>query len=72
VRFHGLFLTASLDERIARVTARAHDASDADVAVARQQETYERGAMDWTEIDASRDVAPTLKAVRTAIGSHAR
>jgi aminoglycoside phosphotransferase family enzyme/predicted kinase len=72
VRFHGLFLTTGLDERIARVTARAHDASDADVAVARQQETYERGAMDWTEIDASRDVAPTLKAVRTAIGSHAR
>ena len=42
--FHGLFLTADLATRIARVGGRKGDASDADAAVARQQEQYDLGA----------------------------
>ena len=33
--------------RLARVGGRAHDASDADAAVARAQEQYDLGALDW-------------------------
>ena len=45
--FHGLFLTADLATRVARVGARVEDASDADAAVARAQEQYDLGALDW-------------------------
>ena len=46
-RFHGLFLTADLATRLARVGGRKGDASDADAAVARAQEQYDLGAIDW-------------------------
>jgi uncharacterized protein len=52
VPFCGLFLTADLETRIARVGARIGDASDADAAVAKSQETYDAGPIDWTPIDA--------------------
>ena len=61
----GLFLTADLATRVARVGARAHDASDADAAVARAQESYEIGALDWTVIDASGPPAETLARTRS-------
>jgi aminoglycoside phosphotransferase family enzyme/predicted kinase len=67
VAFRGWFLVADLDARVARVSARAHDASDADAAVAREQESYERGAMDWVEIDASGAVDATLAAAQAAL-----
>jgi aminoglycoside phosphotransferase family enzyme len=51
--FHGLFLTADLSVRLARVGGRSSDASDADAAVARAQEQYELGALDWMKVDAS-------------------
>jgi aminoglycoside phosphotransferase family enzyme/predicted kinase len=51
--FHGLFLTAPLATRVARVGGRAGDASDADAEIARAQERYELGTMTWTQIDAS-------------------
>ena len=45
--FHGLFLTADLGVRVSRVGARTGDASDADAQVARAQEQYDLGALDW-------------------------
>jgi aminoglycoside phosphotransferase family enzyme/predicted kinase len=53
VPFRGLFLTADLDTRVRRVGARTADASDADAAVAKSQENYDTGPIDWTAIDAS-------------------
>jgi predicted kinase len=65
--FHGLFLTADLQTRIARVGARAADASDADAAVARRQEQYDLGVIDWPTIDAGGDPAETLRRARAAL-----
>ena len=67
VAFRGLFLTASLEARVARVETRPRDASDADAAVARQQESYARGAMDWTEVDASDALDETLASAQAAL-----
>jgi hypothetical protein len=69
VPFRGLFLTADLDVRVARVSARSRDASDADAAVAREQEAYESGPIEWTKVDASGELAPTLAAARRAVSA---
>jgi hypothetical protein len=58
--FTGLFLAAGLDTRIARIGGRVGDASDADAAVARAQEAYDLGSLDWTRVDASGTPADTL------------
>jgi predicted kinase len=69
IPLRGLFLTASLDTRIGRVGGRARDASDADQAVARAQEQYDLGRLDWAQIDASGTVADTLTRVKVALSS---
>jgi uncharacterized protein len=61
VPFHGLFLEAPLATRLARVGGRSRDASDADAAVARAQESYDLGALAWTRIDASGTPEETLR-----------
>jgi predicted kinase len=68
VVFHGLFLNADLATRVARVGTRGRDASDADAAVAREQEGYDLGDLDWTRIDASGTPAQTLAHALAALG----
>ena len=68
-RLRGLFLVADLATRTARVGARRNDASDADANIAREQETYDLGEMDWTVIDASGTPEDTLQRARAALAS---
>jgi uncharacterized protein len=70
VRLVGLFLTASAEIRLARVGTRLHDASDAEDAVARAQERYDLGPIDWTQIDASGTVEETLVRAQAALDQH--
>lgn len=65
--FAGLFLVADLKTRLARVGTRGPDASDADAKVARLQEEFPLGAMDWTVIDASSSPEATLAKARAAL-----
>jgi uncharacterized protein len=67
VPLQGLFLTADLATRIARVGGRRHDASDADAAVAATQESYQLGALTWPKIDASGTVAQALRRAFAAL-----
>ena len=64
---HGLFLTADLETRLRRVGGRSHDASDADAAVAREQEEFDVSLMNWTVVDASGTPDQTLANARTAV-----
>jgi uncharacterized protein len=66
-RLHGLFLTAPLETRLARVGGRTHDASDADREVAQAQEAYELGQLDWIRIDAAGTPSDTLARARAAL-----
>ena len=65
--FHGLFLTADLATRVARVGARVADASDAGPDVARQQEHYDLGRLDWIAVDAAGTPAATLAGALEAL-----
>jgi predicted kinase len=67
--FRGIFLTADLPTRVARVSGRTADASDADAAVARVQEDYDLGEFEsaWTLIDASGTPEETLSLVKAAL-----
>jgi predicted kinase len=67
VRFSGLFLVADLATRSERISGRRNDASDADASVARQQEAYDLGAMEWNIVDASASPAATLARARAAL-----
>jgi uncharacterized protein len=72
VPLQGLFLTADLATRIARVGGRTNDASDAGAAVAQAQEDYDLGALEWPKIDASGTPVDTLARARAALSADPR
>jgi uncharacterized protein len=63
----GLFLTADMATRLARVGGRFGDASDADAAVAQAQEGYDLGPLQWAKIDASGTPEAALAGARAAL-----
>jgi aminoglycoside phosphotransferase family enzyme/predicted kinase len=67
-QFHGMFLSTDLASRLARIGMRSHDASDADALVARRQENYDLGTMEWTRVDASGTPEETLPRASMVIG----
>ncbi len=66
---HGLFLAADLEVRLARIGARKRDASDADAAIARTQENYDIGALEWARIDASGEPEATLSRAKATLAA---
>jgi uncharacterized protein len=50
------------------VSGRGRDASDADAAVVRGQESYDLGTLDWRRIDASGSPEETFAGARAAMG----
>ena len=65
----GLFLTADLSTRLDRVGTRAADASDADRSVAKAQERFDLGPLEWTPIDASGPPEATLSQAKAALSA---
>jgi uncharacterized protein len=66
--FQGLFLTASLEARLARVVGRCGDASDAGAAVARKQEEFDLGRIAWSKVDGSGTPEETLLRAQGMLG----
>lgn len=65
--FIGIFLTADLATRIKRIGQRVNDASDATADLARIQDRYDVGPMDWKVVDASGTPEQTLNQCKTAM-----
>lgn len=68
-RFFGLFLVADLKIREQRISQRTSDASDATVEVARLQEGYDIGTIDWAIVDASGAPEETLRECQKRIAA---
>lgn len=67
VAFDGIWLEAALATRIARMGGRVADASDADAAVARMQESYDPGPIAWTKVEAGAELPEVTAAARRAL-----
>ena len=65
--FAGVWLEAPLDTRIGRIEARSGDPSDADVAVARKQESYAIGVLGWPSVRATAPLEHVLAHVRPLV-----
>lgn len=61
VPFAGIFLTADLATRQARVSRRTGDASDATADVVQVQERYSLGEMGWSTVDGSGTLAQSAE-----------
>jgi predicted kinase len=68
VPFSGVWLEASPDVLLARVTRRTMDASDADAGVVAAQVRQDAGPVSWQRLDASRPLSDVLADVRRAAG----
>lgn len=68
VPFTGFWLEAPTEVRVARVEARANDASDAKAAVVREQLGWELGPVSWQKLDASRPLGELTVAALKRIG----
>jgi uncharacterized protein len=66
--FHGLWLEAPAEVMEKRVTQRTFNPSDADVAVVRQQLSYDLGVMEWDRIDSAGAKSTTLDKALKALG----
>ena len=71
-RFVGLFLTADLATRLARIEQRRGDASDATRDVALKQETFAIGTVNWHMIDASGTPERSLRSASTTLLAEAK
>ena len=67
VRFDGIWMEAPLAERMARVTNRRNDASDATAEVAKRQESYDLGTIGWTRLDSGRVASDVLDDARASL-----
>src|SRR5256885_14174656 len=67
IHFVAMFLTADLATRLARIEQRKDDASDATREIARKQETFAIGKVDWHIIDASGTPDQSLRSARTSL-----
>lgn len=65
--FTGLVLTADLATRMKRIVGRVNDASDATSEIARLQDNYDLGSIDWVVIDASGTPEQTLMRSKAAL-----
>jgi aminoglycoside phosphotransferase family enzyme/predicted kinase len=68
--FQGLFLVTDLATRLQRIGGRGPDASDADATVARKQEDFDLGALDWPRVDASGTPADTMARTSAILRRH--
>lgn len=68
VPFHGLWIEAPEDVRVARITKRRRNISDVTEEIAREQSTYELGDITWTRIDSSGPREVTVKKGKASIG----
>ena len=64
VTFDGIWLETALDTRVARVGGRVANASDADAKVAREQEKFDAGRVDWTQVEAASALPKVTAAAR--------
>ncbi|PWC80603.1 hypothetical protein TSH100_29420 [Azospirillum sp. TSH100] len=67
VRFDGIWMEAPLADRVARVTNRRNDASDATAEVAERQESYDLGTIGWTRLDSGRVASDVLDDARATL-----
>ena len=67
--FRGLWLTAPLELRLARVDARANDASDAGLEIAELQEKYDVGPVEWSAVDAAGFPEAVIAKAREALAA---
>lgn len=67
--FLGIWLDSPIQTRLARVAARAPDASDADAAVVNRQARVDPGPMSWHRLNTDRPIEAVLRNVSALIRS---